>query len=126
MVQDRPHLVAVEDAADTLQLYKAMLEEEYDVTGCQSCNEALDVLSRKHPDVILMDIGMPDMNGFECLRRIRANPAFAKVPVIAVTAFAYPADETKCRDAGFTEYLRKPIVDYAAFKQTIKDCLSRT
>ena len=89
----------------------AVLEAEgYDVITASSGEFALDMLDR-HPDVdcALIDVMMPGMDGYETTRRIRAQARFRHVPVIAVTAKAMAEDLQKCREAGCSEYLAKPV-----------------
>lgn len=71
--------------------------------------QVLDTLEKKTPDVILMDVQMPFMDGLEATQRIRADERFADIPVIMVTAMAMPGDEQRCFDAGATAYLSKPL-----------------
>jgi CheY-like chemotaxis protein len=61
------------------------------------------------PNLILMDIQLPNVNGFEAARRLRSDPRFASVPIIATTAFAMPGDRERCLAAGMNEYLSKPV-----------------
>ncbi|HWA26906.1 MAG TPA: ATP-binding protein [Lacunisphaera sp.] len=71
--------------------------------------EALYIAADRRPDIILMDVHMPRMDGLEAIRRLRANPATAQLPVIAVTALAMPADRVRCLEAGANAYLSKPV-----------------
>jgi CheY-like chemotaxis protein len=119
------HVVLVEDAPDTLELFGMMLGNDYDITQCSSCADALTVVQRTTPDILLMDIGMFDMDGIECLRQIRALPGLQDIPAIAVTAFAFPADRKRCYDAGFQDFIAKPILDYEEMRRLIEDVLKR-
>ncbi|HEX6087353.1 MAG TPA: response regulator, partial [Thermoanaerobaculia bacterium] len=81
--------------------------------GCvvaASGQEALDAISRQHFDIVLMDIQMPDMNGYEATRRIRQmDGAVSKIPVVAITAHALAGEREKCIAAGMNDYLAKPV-----------------
>jgi CheY-like chemotaxis protein len=72
-----------------------------------------------HPDLILMDIQMPRMDGFETTKKLRSDPEFKETPIIALTALAMPDDRQRCLDAGMNEYLSKPV-NLKALANTIK------
>ena len=77
----------------------------------EACNgqEALDMVERSQPDLLLLDIGMPVLDGFAVMRRLRENPRSATLPVLAVTAYAMRDDRDNVLNAGFDGYLSKPI-----------------
>ena len=72
----------------------------------------------EHPDLILMDIQLPGADGYEATRRIRANPAFRAIPIIAVTSYALSGDEVKAREAGCDDYVTKPFSPRACSRRS--------
>ena len=94
-----------------------------EVVQARNGSEAVDVASGRSPDVILMDIQMPVMDGFEATRRIRANQSLSSVPIVTLTALAMLGDRERCLEAGATEYLSKPV-NLDRLAQTIQDVLS--
>jgi CheY-like chemotaxis protein len=85
---------------------------------------ALALLEREKPDVIVSDVGMPEVDGFELMRRIRLRAATASIPAIALTAFTRQDDRTKALQAGFTDYLAKPV-EPAALAAAIRRAVAR-
>ncbi len=81
----------------------------YHVVTARNGREALDIVAEARPDVILMDIQMPEMDGLETTRHLRAMPDYADTPIIALTALAMPGDREHCLAAGMNEYLTKPV-----------------
>ncbi|MBW1645864.1 MAG: response regulator [Deltaproteobacteria bacterium] len=108
---DRPPVVlVVEDNEDNRELViKVLRHRGFAVVGLETGREALERLAEIRPDVILMDINLPGMDGYEVTSRIRATPEFAAVPIIALTAHAMRGDEAKSLAAGCDAYIPKPI-----------------
>lgn len=106
------HVLAVDDDADALKLLRDVLETAgAQVTTVASANEALAVLSVERPDVLVADLGMPRMDGFELIERVRAgeNGMFRNVPAAALTGYARSEDEAKALRSGFQMHISKPI-----------------
>lgn len=109
-------VLVVDDVPPNVKLLEAKLMSEYfDVLTAYSGPEALDVISREHPDIILLDVMMPGMDGFEVCRRIKADPITAHIPVVMVTALDQPSDRVAGLEAGADDFLTKPVQDLALF-----------
>jgi two-component system sensor histidine kinase/response regulator len=106
-------IAVVEDNADNRLLVQAILDGRYDVAEYASGRAALAGLRDVRPDLVLLDISLPEMDGAEVLRQIRADRRLRDLPVIALTAHAMAGDRERYLSAGFDEYLTKPIVDEA-------------
>jgi two-component system, cell cycle response regulator DivK len=103
-------VLVVEDNERNLKLVRDVLQYAgYDIIEASTGEEGVELAQSLSPDVILMDLQLPDIDGMEALRRIRKSPATADVPVIAVTAFAMRNDRARAFDAGFDGYLEKPL-----------------
>lgn len=103
-------ILIVEDNADNMKLVEWVLEDGgYEFVGVGSAEAALEIVEHRHFDLILMDISLPEMDGSECTRRLRADPRFAKLPIIAVTAHAVKGEEARIRASGVSELVTKPI-----------------
>lgn len=106
----KPRILVVDDMPDNLFLMHGLLEDRYEVVQAPSGQAALKVvMSDAPPDMVLLDIMMPDMDGYEVLRRIRTHPPTANIPVIFVTALASRQDEKLGMDLGAIDYLTKPV-----------------
>jgi CheY-like chemotaxis protein len=81
----------------------------YQVFLASNGSVAIDMTIAQKPDIILMDIQMPEMDGLTAIQLIRVNPEVKHIPIIALTAFAMPGDREKCLEAGANEYLSKPV-----------------
>ncbi len=109
-------VLVVDDVLPNVKLLDAKLTGEYfDVLSAYSGPEALEIISREHPDIILLDVMMPGMDGFEVCRRIKADPATTHIPVVMVTALDQPSDRVAGLEAGADDFLTKPVQDLALF-----------
>ena len=104
-------VAVVEDNADNRLLLQAILEGAYTVVEYENGADALAGLAASPPDLVLLDISLPGMDGNEILARIRASEQLKRLPVIALTAHAMSGDREKYLAAGFNDYITKPIVD---------------
>jgi two-component system cell cycle response regulator DivK len=106
---ERKKILIVDDTEFNRDLVVQLLEEDYDLVSAENGEEALFMSEKERPDLILMDLGMPVMDGWEATRRLKANDALKNIPVIAVTSHAMVGDEVEARRAGCDDYLPKPI-----------------
>lgn len=104
-------IVVIEDNADNRLLLQALLEGLYELTEFENGVDALAGMRSAPPDLVLLDISLPGMDGKEILTRIRADERLAPLPVIALTAHAMSGDRERFLAAGFDDYITKPIVD---------------
>lgn len=109
-------VLVVDDILSNVKLLEAKLTAEYfEVVTAFNGEEALAKVSEHEPDIILLDVMMPGMDGFEVCRRIKSNPKSAHVPVVMVTALDQPSDRVAGLDAGADDFLTKPVDDAALF-----------
>jgi len=102
-------ILVVEDQEDNRQILRDLLGNAgYELTEAENGEEAIAAVGRRRPDLILMDIQLPVMDGYEATRRIRTNPDLRSVPIIAVTSYALAGDEDKAFAAGCDGYVTKP------------------
>ena len=113
-------ILIVDDTEFNRDLVVQLLEEDYDMVIAENGEEALTITEKERPDLILMDLGMPVMDGWEATRKLKANDALKHIPVIAVTSHAMVGDEIDARKAGCDDYLSKPIDDEALLKKIKK------
>lgn len=103
-------ILIVEDNEDNQDLMRFLLERAgYEVTTVENGREGLDTARRDNPDIILMDLSLPELDGWSAAREIKADPVLAKTPLIAVTAHTLAGDRRKALEAGFDTYISKPI-----------------
>ncbi|MCS7286603.1 MAG: response regulator [Anaerolineae bacterium] len=121
-----PKILLVDDDPKAVKLMGYILYKEgYEIAPALSGREALELLSKEKFDLIILDIMMPEMDGYEVCRRIRANPSTAKIPVIMLTAKAMPEDRIAGYEAGADHYITKPVLP-AELVATVKALLART
>lgn len=103
-------ILYVEDNADNRTLVRrVLLAEDYELTEAKNASDALAVLESARPDLILMDINMPDMDGYTLTAKIKSMPGFETVPILAITANVMRGDREKTLQAGCDGYLQKPL-----------------
>ena len=103
-------ILVVEDNPDNREIMSVVLRHRgYEVMEAEDAETALALVGRQKPDLVLMDISLPRMDGFEATARLRALPHTAHVPVIAVSAHAFLQERRKAREMGFDSYLTKPV-----------------
>jgi CheY-like chemotaxis protein len=119
-------IAVVEDNPDNRLLVQALLEDLYEVSEFETGQEAVDGLLEDEPDLVLLDISLPEMDGTEVLAWIREQESLRDVPVIALTAHAMAGDREKSLSAGFDDYLTKPIVDESVLLGAIERWLNRS
>lgn len=113
-------VMIVEDNELNMKLFNDLLRAKgYDTLPMRNGFEALEMLKQRQPDLIIMDVQLPEISGLEVTRRIKQDEGLKHIPVIAVTAFAMKGDEERIRQGGCEGYLSKPI-SVAAFIETVR------
>lgn len=103
-------ILYIEDNEQNMYLVTFILEKHgYEVCSATDGQEGIDLAARTNPDLILLDIQLPRMDGYTVARNLRANPALATIPIVAVTSYAMAGDRDKALAAGCTGYIEKPI-----------------
>ncbi len=117
-------IAIVEDNADNRMLLQAILDGLYEIVEYENGTDALAGLAEALPDLMLLDISLPGMDGNEILSRIRADESLRRLPVIALTAHAMAGDRERYLAAGFDDYVTKPIVDETILLSAIQKWLA--
>jgi len=110
-------VLIVEDVALNRDLLIQLLEDRYRLLVAEDGAAALEQAVAGRPDLILMDLSLPRMDGWEATRRLKADAALANIPVIALSAHAMRGDEEKARAAGCNDFLTKPIDESLLFRK---------
>ena len=125
---DKIRVVIVDDVSETRENVRKLLqfESDVDVVGvARTGKEAIQISQELNPDVILMDINMPDMDGYTLTAKIKAIPEYSKIPIVAVTANVMRGDREKSLGAGCDGYIQKPI-DIDTLSQQIERFIIRS
>ena len=120
-----PIVAVIEDNGDNRLLLDAILSEDFAIDEYAAGAEALAAMPDRVPDVVLLDVSLPGMDGLEVLGRMRGDPVLREVPVVAVTAHAMAGDRERYLAAGFDGYVPKPIVDEEVLIGTVWALLTR-
>lgn len=113
-------ILVVEDVEVNRDLLAQLLEGAYEVVMAEDGPAALAAAARERPDLILMDLSLPGIDGWEVARRLKADPSLRAIPVIALTAHAMLGDPERARAAGCDDYLSKPIDESLLFAKLKK------
>jgi diguanylate cyclase (GGDEF)-like protein len=106
---ERSRILIVDDIPDNIKSLNAILEDDYNISFATYWKKALEIAARTLPDLILLDILMPDMDGYEICRRLKADPATRDIPIVFITALDGEAEEEKGLSAGAADYITKPF-----------------
>ncbi len=121
----KPKIAVVEDNADNRLLVQAILEDQYEISEYENGMEVVDCLADDIPNLVLLDISLPGMDGTEVLQWVRSQERLSSLPVIALTAHAMSGDRERYLEMGFDEYVTKPIVDEEVLIGAIERLLAR-
>ncbi len=103
-------ILIIEDQEDNRRIMRDLLTSAgYEIIEAVTGEEGVTAAEAHRPELILMDIQLPDFDGYEATRRIKANPALSSIPVIAVTSYALSGDDVKAYEAGCDSYVSKPF-----------------
>ena len=122
----KPKIAVVEDNMDNRLLVQAILEDGYEISEYENGMEVLEGMGDDIPDLILLDISLPGMDGTEVLEWVRAQEPLKSLPVIALTAHAMTGDREKYLESGFDDYVTKPIIDEDVLLGAIERLLARS
>lgn len=102
-------ILIVEDVEFNLDLLVQLLEDDYELVTARDGAEGIEATGRERPDLILMDMSLPVLDGWEATRRIKADTQLQRIPIIGLSAHAMNGDPEKAREAGCNDYLTKPV-----------------
>jgi CheY-like chemotaxis protein len=110
-------ILIVEDLEFNRDLLAQLLEDNYEVLSAPDGATGIALAERDHPDLIIMDLSLPGVDGWEATRRIKADPVLRHIPIIALSSHAMRGDEEKARQAGCDDYLSKPLDENLLFQK---------
>ncbi|HSM79347.1 MAG TPA: response regulator [Bryobacteraceae bacterium] len=106
----RKRVLVADDKESSRELVRTVLASQgYEVTEAADGRQALESIERERPDLVLLDLHMPELDGYTVVSRIRADPRLAGIPVVALTASAMSGDRERALEAGFSAYIAKPV-----------------
>jgi two-component system cell cycle response regulator DivK len=124
--EEKGTILYVEDNLDNRTLVRRiLLSEDYNLLEAVNATDALEVLKTEKPDLILMDINMPDMDGYTLTAKIKTTPGFESVPILALTANVMRGDKEKVLEAGCDGYIQKPI-DFDEIVREVERFIARS
>ncbi|PWB78037.1 MAG: response regulator [Anaerolineales bacterium] len=125
-LEDKGTILYVEDNPDNRMLVRRiLLSEDYKLLEATNAFEALEIIKSNKPNLILMDINMPEMDGYTLTARIKTTPGFERVPILAITANVMRGDKEKTLEAGCDGYIQKPI-DFDELIREVEKFLARS
>ncbi len=113
-------VLVVEDVEFNRDLIVQLLEDEYEILTAANGADGIALAERERPDLILMDLSLPIVDGWEATRRIKGNVALRGIPIIALSAHAMKGDEDRARESGCDDYLSKPLDEDLLFQKVAK------
>ena len=117
---NKPRVLIVEDNWDTMELVRFLVKHAgYDALTARDGREGLDVARQQLPDLILLDLEMPQIDGWSAAKALKADPATSGIPLVAMTAYALPGDRRRALEAGCDAYIAKPL-HVASFLQDLR------
>lgn len=119
---ERKRILIVEDVELNLDLLVQLLEDQYWLISATDGQSGIDLASRERPDLILMDMSLPVVDGWTATRQIKADPALAHIPIVGLSAHALNSDREQAAAAGCDEYLTKPVDEellFAAIRRSL-------
>jgi len=123
-MERKRNILVVDDSETNLLLLEAVLgDESYNVITAISAKEAYEILDENIPDLILLDLLMPNENGFDVIKKLQLNEEYKKIPIIIVTAFANEENTTKANKYGVSDVIEKPI-DIPVFLSKVNNALN--
>ena len=119
-------ILIVEDNMDTYELVRFILEKNgFETFLAMNGRDGVNAATKQRPDLIIMDLSMPEMDGWTAMQLIKSDPAVSFIPMIALTAHALPSDRKRAFDAGCDEYITKPM-DLMYLLDTVKSWIHKT
>jgi|SRR5579884_2060067 len=116
-------VAVIDDNADNRLIIRTILEDQYQIEEFATGSEAIQAFRKSRPDIVILDISLPEMDGTEVLRLIRSDARLRDLPVIALTAHAMVGDREKYLNVGFDDYVAKPILDMNVLFDAIRRLL---